>query len=505
MRGKEDLFNLIQKMSRSEKRYFTLDAQKGGSKGSKYLKLFQAINGMDEYEESKLKKKFPKNLSADKAYLYDAILRSMRDYRSSKSYAAQIKEKLLDFRYLHELGLYDQCEERLREAKELAEELGSTNALLEINYEERRLSNDLKRKGYEDEVERLVKEKDRYLENLKVELKFLDLHNWLLTLSVKRKEMKLAAQQDRLKEEFESRYHTIIEQHDKISPIAVHRKYQCLGMYYSLLQDQEKVYEYFEKAAQWWENYPKYKDEEHYRYILDISNLVYASFIKNKFNNIPKLLDILESEENQNTHYNSVSFQKLSNYRLMYYINTGDFEGVAVFIEKLEPKLKTNLVTESGRLVLVSNIAYLFFVMENYEESIKWTEKIIKGRRTEFRQDIQQAVRILNLIANYEEDEIEKMELAIRAYSRYYQEKTSITKDEFEFKMLDFGKKLLSSVSDKEILKDLREYLNLEKQNNNSNIPAGIDDLLLFWIESKERKIPINEVIKREVMALEKA
>ena len=97
MRGKDDLFHLIKAMSKSEKRYFTLDAKKSGKEGAKYLSLFQMINGMDEYNEAKLKTKIKKNLSSDKGYLYEAILRSMRDYRSAKSRAAQIKERIIGF------------------------------------------------------------------------------------------------------------------------------------------------------------------------------------------------------------------------------------------------------------------------------------------------------------------------------------------------------------------------------------------------------------------------
>ena len=115
MKQKDDLYNLIQAMSKSEKRYFTIDAKKSGRTSSKYLELFQAINHMDAYNEQKLQKKFGKTLPFDKSYLYDAILRSMRDYRSSKSRAARIKEMILDTKYLYERGLYQQSEEYLKE------------------------------------------------------------------------------------------------------------------------------------------------------------------------------------------------------------------------------------------------------------------------------------------------------------------------------------------------------------------------------------------------------
>ena len=92
---------------------------------------------MIDYDEAKLKKKFAKSLPSDKAYLYEAILSSMRDYRSSKSKVAQIKEMILDSNYLYERGLYDQCEERLDDAKALALELDEQLELLEINKLER--------------------------------------------------------------------------------------------------------------------------------------------------------------------------------------------------------------------------------------------------------------------------------------------------------------------------------------------------------------------------------
>ena len=131
MRGKEDLFQLVKAMSRSEKRYFTIDAQKAGKKSARYLQLFKALSDMDTYDEDALKKG-SKNFSADKGYLYDAILRTMRDYRSPKSKAAQIKEKILDSKYLFERGLYEQCNSRLEEARLLASELGDELLVLEV-------------------------------------------------------------------------------------------------------------------------------------------------------------------------------------------------------------------------------------------------------------------------------------------------------------------------------------------------------------------------------------
>ena len=54
----DDLFDLIKSMSRTEKRYFKLDAQKaGGNKSNSYLKLFDALKDLEEYDEPRIFKK----------------------------------------------------------------------------------------------------------------------------------------------------------------------------------------------------------------------------------------------------------------------------------------------------------------------------------------------------------------------------------------------------------------------------------------------------------------
>ena len=175
MKSKSDLFALIKAMSKSEKRYFTLDAQKAGRKDNKYLELFKMINAMEAYDEAPLKKKFAKNLPSDKNYLYEAILRSMRDYRSSKSKAAQVKEMILDANYLYERGLYNQCKERLIDAEDLAAQLADQFSLLEINKERLKLSWETKRGNYEEEIEHLIKKKDQNIASINDELTYLDI------------------------------------------------------------------------------------------------------------------------------------------------------------------------------------------------------------------------------------------------------------------------------------------------------------------------------------------
>ena len=141
MNVSDDLFQLIKAMSKTEKRYFKLDAQKSGEKRSKQVQLFDAINKMDTYVEKKLaKKSFVKHLAVEKNSLYSKILRSMRSYRSDRSIYAQIKEMILDANNLLAIGLTDQSSKLLKKAKKNAYEVNYYLAILEINKKERHIA-----------------------------------------------------------------------------------------------------------------------------------------------------------------------------------------------------------------------------------------------------------------------------------------------------------------------------------------------------------------------------
>ena len=244
-------------MSKSEKRYFTLDAKKSGRRSSNYLEVFQAINQMDEYDEQKLQKKFGKNLPSEKSYLYNAILRSMRDYRSSKSRAARIKEMILDAKYLYERGLYSQSEERLGQARELAFELDDQLSLLEISREQLNYLWVTKPKGYGQRINHLLEQKDVYIDNINEELKYL-------AISYKIQMAKNKPDLEKYQEEISTQLSPGTYNPYSQSAHTRRRFFQSCAFYYDLIvKDVENANFYYSKMAEWWDNNPSIKEEEY--------------------------------------------------------------------------------------------------------------------------------------------------------------------------------------------------------------------------------------------------
>jgi hypothetical protein len=496
MKSKEDLFHLIQAMSKSEKRYFTLDAQKSGRKGSKYLELFQAINAMEEYEESGLKKKFQNNLPSDKIYLYEAILRSMRDYRSSKSLAARIKEMILDAEYLYERGLYGQCEERLREARALAEELDDQLALLEINKEDRNLVWNLK-KNYDSSIRGLIEEKEIHIKALTEEFRYLDI---LYRLGAELRQSPNL--QDPLRrQELQKRFPAgLFDERNEPSSVHARRRFlQSAALYYQLFNDPERAAEYYSRVVDWWDENLKYKGEEFYRYIVDLSNLLNAYASQGQYDNFPQLLEKLEKEPVSNVHAQGVVFQKVAIYKLMYYINTGRSEGVDDLAKSIEQGLTTYQINIGSKMVLIFNVSLLLFIKEAFPKCGEWCRKIIKGMKTTSRQDIQRGAHILHLITAFETREPDEIDSAVRATVRFFHTKTNLNKEAFEFAIIDFVKRmaLAPPAEVKAIQIELRQYLEQTKSNPAISVPLGLDELVSWWVNSKIQRKSIAWIIQQ--------
>ena len=503
MSVKDDLFQLIQSMSKSEKRYFKLDTRKGGDKTNNYLRLFDALNSMEGYDEDKIRQKFKgekfiKHLPQEKKYLFEAILRSMRNYQSDKSSTAQIKEGLLDAQYLYRRGLYEPARKTLKRIKKIAYQFENYLAILEINKEERRLVSDSKIKTIQDDIELLINEKNQVTQLLYEEFTYQDLYDRLFAHVNKQYEIKDAESQELLKDFFPP--NLLKEVKLVSSQMAKRRLLQSLAIYYQLLGEYDKYYEFHNKVVDWWEENREFREENTYRYRIDLSNFLQASFYLGKYEYVPKLLEKLEEEKPQNIREKSVLFQKVSINRLAYYLNTGALQEAEKLIPEISEGLKIYNVNETSKKVLITNIGILYFIIENYEECSNWLKKIINEKKTSNRKDTQYLARILHLISLYEEGTVDLIDPQMRSAIRFFT--LNLKTESFELKVLKHLKSVFHapSLDQKKEIQLLKDYLIKKKGDFNKNIYPGLDEIML-WVDSKLERISMVEILKKKVQA----
>lgn len=122
----DQLFLLIKSLTKSEKRYFKIFADK--HEGSKdYVELFDAMDNQKEYEEAKIKEKlkeknFIKHYSVVKNYLFNSIIDSLHEFHSYDTAEYKVEEYLKKIKVLYQKGLIDSCLKLIDKAKKIAED-----------------------------------------------------------------------------------------------------------------------------------------------------------------------------------------------------------------------------------------------------------------------------------------------------------------------------------------------------------------------------------------------
>lgn len=143
MKRKDYLFYLIKSLNRTEKRYLKLHVKHAQGE-TIYLRLFDAIDQQDHYDEAALKvnfkgEKFIKHFHLAKRYLYDLILESLRNYHKQVSKKAMLNEWLKNVEILYQKGLYAHSERELEKAETLAREYEMETGQYDVLFWKRKL------------------------------------------------------------------------------------------------------------------------------------------------------------------------------------------------------------------------------------------------------------------------------------------------------------------------------------------------------------------------------
>jgi hypothetical protein len=132
-----DLHDLIHAMSSAEKSFFRKSSHTGDPESHLYMKLYQAIEKQEVYDEEALKElfrdeKLVRQFSVAKNHLYRLIKRRLRAFHIEGRSEIRINELLTDARILREKKLYMQAAKALDAARRIAEKFGMDYYLMTI-------------------------------------------------------------------------------------------------------------------------------------------------------------------------------------------------------------------------------------------------------------------------------------------------------------------------------------------------------------------------------------
>ncbi|MCG3166700.1 MAG: hypothetical protein POELPBGB_02480 [Bacteroidia bacterium] len=508
MKKENSLFELIHSLDNNEKRYFMLEAT-SKRKDSNLSKLFEFLSSQKKYNEEAILKKFAgesfsKQLHVTKNHLYEAILKSMRAYNIEKSLEHKLKGMLHDVQFLYDKRLVHQAKTILKRVKNLAEEYEKYTTQLEVlDWEAKILASQFYVGSIEKDIDNISDKYYEILEKLQNSREYSDLQSKMFNNYYKEGI-------ERKNENYKTNDQIINQFILKDENRALSFKARCCffnihSIYYKINNNWEKAYEYRKKLLQLFEESKRISPEEMNMHFAAVNNLLPVSLHLEKYKEVTNLIATMRnitesypkvkvSEDIEMKIFTHSNIAELS-----MYVRIGETEKGLKLIENI-----TSFIDENERKIrkfpllhLYYNIAYFYFSIGKYSQSIQWMNKILNDNSLKSVEDIHSSAHILTMILQYEQGRDELLSYLARSTHRYLNKLEGLY--DFETILLSFLKKNSSTKNKKDLQKNfkkLREQLAQTRyQPGERNALSTID--LLAWVDSKIEGIPFHEIMKR--------
>ena len=511
MKPSDTLFELIKSLNPSEKRHFNLYAQRHiVGEENNYLKLFDAIDKQSEYDETALKKKFSKEkfvqqIHVAKNYLYSLLLKSLNEFHTNDFTNIQLRELLNSAEILFSKGLYKQASKALDKLKEKAYRYEKQVYILEVIV----LKNKIAFALQDMEAAKIVviqgaKEEEQLLNDYRHARQYKYLSD-KLKIFIKTKGI---AKGDEDTRELESIIaHPLLNGEQKvISYSTQYSFFNLYSKYFSVKEDYKSAYPYCTKLIHLIESNPEQIKKNPQAHLLALNDLLTILKELRLFDEFEETLKKLKSVQSKTKHFQARAFSYIfiHEWNLSFY--TCDYQKCISLIPFLEEGLQQygNQITSDLKLLFYFNVFYCYFVLGQYQQAVRWLNKILNDKRTEIRQDIRNFGMVVNIILHYEMKDYDLLDYLIRSAQRLLEKEKDLHK--FELLVISSIKQLIKADSIEEqrklyiklrnklLFTNLENYLIAFSRGASEKIILNSFDILA-WLEGKIENRPFATVL----------
>jgi hypothetical protein len=406
------LFDIIKSLNSEEIRYFRKSSSlQQGEKN--YIKLFEYISSLEEYDEDKVKSRFKnetfiKHLPSEKNQLLHHILKSQRQFRIERNIAASINEQIKNIQILFNKSLYKQSRRVLNDIKEKAYEYELFYSILEIIELEKVLIDMEAHFGQVTTItlENLVEEETEIFKKIEQLTHLEQLLSRLNQLSTRMLFVRTKAD---VMEIEKIQNDKILNENTNINSkksfiISLHVK----GLASRLLNKTDEMYDAFKSLIYTMENNPSIITQLPKNYVEAHGYIIRYYAIKriytDGFKTIDKLKALWLNPDFKSTDLQIAIFSNSYINEILLYAYIGQHDrakqvipSVIKGLEKYETK-----INEEELLRIYHVITMVYFGNGEYSKALHWINKIINSNYSELRQDIIRISKLINLIIHFE-------------------------------------------------------------------------------------------------------
>ena len=504
---KDQLFDLIKSLSKSEKRQFRLYAGRlGVNEQAKFMLLFDILDKQSRYDESQIlthKGLSKKQLSNLKAHLYKQILISLRLNPVHQNVRLQIREQLDFATILYHKGLFGQSLKLLERVKDIAFDHEEKNMAAEIIELEKVIESQYITRSIGTRAETLVHESAQVssLNVLSSELSNLSLQ--LYALFLQKGYVKSDSDLRMVQEFFHARMPEL-----NLDEMGFRERlwyYNAQLWYHFIIQDFLACFSYATRWTELFYRTPKMIDLNPVFYLRGAQYLLEALFFIGDVFRFQSALGRMEQtldHPNFPKRYNvqSLAFLYRYSHKINAHFMSGTFEEGLSLIEPVLAGIDhyKQKIDEHHVMIFYYKIACLHFGCGQYKECIEYLGFIINDKSLGMREDLLCFSRILNLVAHYEAGIDYELDRLIRSTYKFLIKMEDL--HQVQRAMISFIRSL-TDVYPSEIKKAFKNLHSTLKQYENDPFERRsflyLD--ILTWLQSNIEGKSIPELIKERV------
>lgn len=426
----DQLFQLVQSLTKAEKRNFTIYSSRIQDADSlKYIQLFEIIdknkNVTDQLILSKLKEIDKTQYSNLKRHLYKQLMISLRMIHIQKKTDIEVREYLDFVDILYGKGLYLQALKILDRAKILATKSNNDILTLSILETEKNIeSRHITRSG-PDIVPSLISASEEKINTIDNITKLSNIRILLHSLYIKNGHVKNKSELDT----FQHAYQWILAFQNQ-KELAYYEKiylYQSLVWYYYIILDFTNCLANAEKWVALFNESPDLIEEDPDLYMRGYHYILTCAYNLKEKTKYSTYLDELESFRDQhykqfNNNSQIISFLYVHYGRLnKYFLYENYAEGIKVIPATLKRIHRYKTKLDAHRiLVFYFKIAWMHLMSGDHATAIKYLNMIFQMEVGTLREDIQGYSQIMFLMAHFDAGNDDIMDYLVKGAKLFF-------------------------------------------------------------------------------------
>ncbi len=507
MKPSTELHDLVKSLTKSEKRFFKLhSALQSGPKN--YLRIFEAVDGQETYDEDALKKHFAKetfikHFPSEKNHLYKLIMKALRAYHAEATVSGMLKIEIKNIEILHDKALYEEANKTLHRAKRIARENERFYYWFELlNWEKQLLEEAYESGEFTKDLDALIEEERDVIEKLRNLAAYHILYSKINY--VFRSGGYVRTDEEHAMVEEISEHPLIVGKNTALSKRAATICYYTQGFCQWAKRDWRLSLEKFNRVRLILDEHPQLKADLPKRYVRALQYIIQCQIELGDFKEARDNIRVMR-QLNIEPGFGGIdiavqTFQASYLSELRLYDRQGEYGKALELVKPIMQGLEdyANRLHKEHELEFYFTLACVHFGAEQTNKALFWLNKVLNDPEPTLRQDIFTNARLFNLLVHYELGNFDLLQYIVRSTHRFLSKRHRALG--VENLVIDSVKKLARAqkeVTKKEILEQLRDGLAVLMQDPNESVVLKYFDFL-SWAESRTEGISYSDVVKRK-------